>query len=130
MQRHSMKDPAQPLEADVVAACLAVLIGEIRRLGLSQAAALPLLCDAPRRIAAALLKGPDVLIVWRLDREAPCALVTADDARLGRFVARANDEGAGIVGLNPGRIAAAVAAAFGASLPVLPVKVGGCHAYH
>lgn len=137
MLRHDMEELAPPSgvtaeSADVIAGCLAVLVAEVHRLGLRQELAFGLLCDAPGRIAAALSKGPDALVVWRLDREAPTALVSTDDGRLGRFVARANDAGAGIVGLNPAKIAAALAATLGAGLPAAPAKVGGCsdRAYH
>ncbi|MFT3689157.1 hypothetical protein [Paenirhodobacter sp.] len=137
MLRHDVQDMASPEGAtaensDIVAGCLAALIAQTRRLGLRQDVAFRLLCDAPGRIAAALSKGPDALVVWRLDAEAPTALVSTDDGRLGRFVARANEAGAGILGLNPAKIAAALAATSGAGMPVAPAKVGGCHdrAYH
>lgn len=131
MQDKALLSGATVENADLLAGCLAVLTAEARRLGLRRDVALRLLCDAPARIAAAMEKGPDALVVWRLDREAPSALVSGDDGRLGRFMARANDDGAGIIGLNPAKIAAALAATSGAGLPV-SAKVGGrCdRAYH
>lgn len=106
--------------ADVVAGCLAVLIAETRRIGLRQDLAFRLLRDAPARIDDALSKGPRALVVYRLDRAAPVALVSDDEGRLQRFVARADDRGAGVLGLNPARIAAALAQAGGAGLNSAP----------
>ena len=128
MLRH--EDKAMPSggsaeQADIVAGCLAVLIAETRRLGLRRDLAFRLLCDAPGRITDALSKGPGALVVWRLDKAAPVALVTEDEGRLQRFVARANDVGAGVLGLNPARIAAALAASGGAGLNLTPAKIGG-----
>lgn len=128
MLRHEEKatpSGAPAEQSDIVAGCLAVLIAETRRLGLRRDLAFRLLCDAPGRIADALSKGPGALVVWRLDKAAPVALVTEDEGRLQRFVARADDVGAGVLGLNPARIAAALAASGGAGLNPTPAKIGG-----
>lgn len=128
MLRHDEKaTPSGALaeHSDIVAGCLAVLIAETRRLGLRRDLAFRLLCDAPARITDALSKGPGALVVWRLDKAAPVALVTEDEGRLQRFVARADDVGAGVIGLNPARIAAALAATSGAGLNLTPAKIGG-----
>lgn len=111
--------------ADIVAGCIAALLVETRRLGLRRDIALRLLCDAPARISEALSKGPGALVVYRLDKVAPVGLVTDDEGRLQRFVARADDVGAGLIGLNPSRIAAALAATSGAGLSLKPAKIGG-----
>jgi hypothetical protein len=111
--------------ADIVAGCIAALLVETRRLGLRRDLALRLLCDAPARISEALSKGPGALVVYRLDKVAPVGLVTDDEGRLQRFVARADDVGAGLIGLNPSRIAAALAATSGVGLALKPVKIGG-----
>ncbi len=128
MLRHEEKatpSGASAEQSDIVAGCLAVLIAETRRLGLRRDLAFRLLCDAPGRITDALSKGPGALVVWRLDKTAPVALVTEDEGRLQRFVARADDVGAGVLGLNPARIAAAVAVSGGAGLNPTPAKMGG-----
>lgn len=130
MLRHEEKatpSGAPAEQSDIVAGCLAVLIAETRRLGLRRDLAFRLLCDAPGRIADALSKGPGALVVWRLDKAAPVSLVTEDEGRLQRFVARADDVGAGMLGLNPARIAAALAASGGAGLNLTPAKIGGQH---
>lgn len=128
MLRHEEKatpSGASAEQADILAGCLAVLIAETRRLGLRRDLAFRLLCDAPARITDALSKGPGALVVWRLDKTASVALVTEDEGRLQRFVARADDVGAGVLGLNPARIAAALEVAVGAGLNLTPAKIGG-----
>lgn len=113
---HGRKGAYMVEQADILAGCLAVLVAESRRLGLRRDLALRLLCDAPARISEALSKGPGALVVYRLDKMAPVDLVTDDEGRLRRFVARADDVGAGLIGLNPSRIAAALTATSGAGL--------------
>lgn len=128
MLRHEEKaapSGASAEQADILAGCLAVLIAETCRLGLRRELALRLLCDAPARISEALSKGPGALVVYRLDKMAPVGLVTDDEGRLQRFVARADDVGAGLIGLNPSRIAAALTATSGAGLALKPAKIGG-----
>jgi len=102
--------------ADVVAACLAVLIRELHSLGLKREVALAVLRDAADRIDAALTRGPRALVLYRLDRKAPVGIVSDDDARLATFTAEAEASGAGLIGVNPYRVAVLAAKA----------KIEGC----
>lgn len=110
MLRHDVNQNTPPGlvavdRADVVAACLAVLIRELHGLGLKRKTALEVLRDAPDRIDAALTRGPRALVVYRLDLKAPVGIVSDDDARLAAFTAEAETSGAGLIGLNPYRVA-------------------------
>lgn len=116
MLRHEVNHKTPPGfvavdRADVVAACLAVLIRELHSLGLKREVALAVLRDAADRIDAALTRGPRALVLYRLDRKAPVGIVSDDDARLTTFTAEAEASGAGLVGLNPYRVAVLAAKA-------------------
>lgn len=116
MLRHEVNHKTPPGfvavdRADVVAACLAVLIRELHSLGLKREVALAVLRDAADRIDAALTRGPRALVLYRLDRKAPVGIVSDDDARLATFTAEAEALGAGLVGLNPYRVAVLAAKA-------------------
>lgn len=128
MLRHDMKQKTPPGfvtvdRADVVAACLAVLVRELHGLGLKREVALALLRDFPDRIEAALTRGPRALILFRLDRKNPASIVSDDDERLERFTAEAEAAGAGLLGLNPYHVAFLAAKAEGFAT----LKQGGQH---
>lgn len=128
MLRHEMNQKTPPGfvavdRADVVAACLAVLIRELHGLGLKREVALAVLRDAADRIDAALTRGPRALVLYRLDRKAPVGIVSDDDARLATFAAEAEASGAGLIGVNPYRVA--VLAAKAKAEGCATVKQGG-----
>lgn len=110
---------------DAVAACLAVLIRELHSLGLNRKVALAVLRDAADRIDAALTRGPRALVIYRLDRKAPVGIVSDDDARLATFTADAEASGAGLIGINPYRVAVLAAQAKAEGCATL--KQGGQH---
>lgn len=128
MLRHEVNQKTPPGfvavdRADVVAACLAVLIRELHGLGLKREVALAVLRDAADRIDAALTRGPRALVLYRLDRKAPVGIVSDDDARLATFTAEAEASGAGLIGVNPYRVA--VLAAKAKAEGCATVKQGG-----
>lgn len=128
MLRHEVNQENSPGfvavdRADVVAACLTVLIRKLHSLGLKREVALAVLRDAADRIDTALTRGPRALVLYRLDRKAPVGIVSDDDARLATFTAEAEASGAGLVGLNPYRVA--VLAAKAKAEGYATVKQGG-----
>lgn len=123
--RAASLDPSPQAGRDAtVAACLAILVRELFAAGLKRAAAMDVLRDAPDRIEAALTRGPEALVLYRLDGTTPAGMVSTDDARLNRFVADAERDGAPILGLCPHAVAE-VASLAG---PFAVLKMGGRHA--
>lgn len=95
----------QPGRDAAVAVCLLLLVRELHAAGVKRAAVLDVLRDAPDRIEAALTRGPEALVLYRLDGATPAGMVGTDDDRLNRFVADAEAAGAPLLGLNPSTVA-------------------------
>lgn len=102
----SGEDATRPLNrTHVVAACLTVLAREVGHAGMETHEALDLLRDAPDKVEAALTRGPDALVVYRLDPIGARGVVSDSNAKLRRFVAAAEQDNAPLFGFCPAVVA-------------------------
>lgn len=106
-----LASPNRQARADIVTACLAVLVREMREARVPENIALDALRDAPSKIDAALTRGSGALVVYSLSPNGARGIVTTDTEKLQRFAFAADLPGCGLIGLNPSRIAALVAQA-------------------
>jgi len=93
------------IRVDVVAASLAVLVRALHEAGVTQPLAMACLRDAPDKIEAALTRGAGAMVVYRLNKDGPCGIVSDQSERLEAFTAGARAANAPLFGLNPHRIA-------------------------
>lgn len=102
----SGEDTIRPLNrTHVVAACLTVLAREVGHAGIETQEALDLLRDTPDKVEAALTRGPDALVVYRLDPIGARGIASNNDAKLRRFVAAAEQDNAPLFGFCPAVVA-------------------------
>jgi len=102
----SGEDITRPLNrTHVIAACLTVLAREVGHAGIETQEALDLLRDTPDKVEAALTRGPDALVVYRLAPIGGRGIVSNNDAKLRRFVAAAAQDNAPLFGFCPAVVA-------------------------
>ena len=89
----------------VVAASLAMLIREMKIAETPDAVAFRSLAEAPDKIDAALTRGPDALVFYKITGGEVRGIVTEQGDRLEAFARSANAEGASVLCFNPSLIA-------------------------
>ncbi len=89
----------------VVAASLALLIREMKVAETPDAIAFKTLAEAPDKIEAALTRGPDALVFYKIAEDEVRGIVTDHDDKLETFARTAQAEGASVLCFNPSLIA-------------------------
>ncbi|GIT86984.1 hypothetical protein [Roseobacter sp. OBYS 0001] len=89
----------------VVAASLALLIRELKVAETPDAIAFKALAEAPDKIEAALTRGPDALVFYKIADGEIRGIVTDHGDKLEVFARKAQAEGANVLCFNPSLIA-------------------------
>lgn len=89
----------------VVAASLALLIREMKVAETPDAIAFKSLAEAPDKIDAALARGPEALVFYKITSGEVRGIVTEQGDRLEAFARSANADGASVLCFNPSLIA-------------------------
>ncbi len=114
-RKQRMKDFHSPLaligqatkqnRVHVVAASLALLIREMKVAETPDAIAFKSLAEAPDKIDAALARGPEALVFYKITSGEVRGIVTEQGDRLEAFAQSANADGASVLCFNPSLIA-------------------------